>query len=441
MSSSSIHSQHPGLVSGFSKLSKEEKINWLVYNFSNTPAETRATLEQYWNPNAKVQAIHDEFIENTLTNFYLPWGIAPNFVIDNELFAVPMAIEESSVVAAASKTAKFWSEKGGFKTEILGTVKVGHVHFIYKENNVKEFFDTNLDKFYQSTQSITINMRNRGGGIKEIKLIDKTAEMAHYYQLEVTFETVDSMGANFINSCLEAIAQSMRNEVLPFITDPDQFEVVMSILSNYTPECVVKTWVEAPVEEMSYGGMEGAKFVEKFQQAIQIAKIDPYRATTHNKGIYNGIDSVVLATGNDFRAIEAAGHAYASRDGQYRSLTDCEVVDGVFKFWLQVPMALGTVGGITSLHPMVKLSLDILNRPSATTLMKIASTVGLTQNFAAVGSLVTTGIQQGHMKMHLLNILNQLGANNQEKERIIEYFKDKTVSYHEAKQMLDEIRH
>ena len=433
-------SEHELLVSGFSKFSKQEKIDWLVYNFTNNPAEARSILEQYWNPNSSIQSIHDEFIENTLTNFYLPWGIAPNFVIDGEIFAVPMAIEESSVVAAASKTAKFWADMGGFKTEIVGTVKVGHVHFIYKENNVQDFFDSNLDKFYQSTNSITVNMRNRGGGIKQIKLIDKTDQMASYYQLEVTFETVDSMGANFINSCLEAIAQCMKSEIHPYITHPDQFEVVMSILSNYTPECVVKTWVEAPIEQMRYGGVDGEKFVEKFAQAIHIAKIDPYRATTHNKGIYNGIDSVVLATGNDFRAVEAAGHAYASRDGQYRSLTDCEVKDGVFKFWLEVPMALGTVGGITGLHPMVKLSLDILNKPSATTLMKVASAVGLTQNFAAVGSLVTTGIQQGHMKMHLLNILNQLGANAREKEVIVDYFRDKTVSFHEAKKMLDEIR-
>ena len=163
-------------------------------------------------------------------------------------------------------------------------------------------------------------------------------------------------------------------------------------------------------------------------------------STGHNKGIMNGIDAVVLATGNDFRAVEACAHAYAARDGQYRSLTQAEAVDGQFRFWLDIPLALGTVGGLTSLHPLVRASLDMLNNPNAGRLMEIVACVGLAQNFSAVKSLVTTGIQKGHMKMHLLNILNQLGATEMEKERTKTYFSDKAISFQAVGEYLKKLR-
>ena len=179
---------------------------------------------------------------------------------------------------------------------------------------------------------------------------------------------------------------------------------------------------------------------EKIIQAIKIAQVEPYRAVTHNKGIMNGIDAVVLATGNDFRAIEAGVHAYACRNGQYSSLTHAEIDNGIFKFWIELPLALGTVGGLTNLHPLVKLNLEILQRPSAEELMQIVAVAGLAQNFAAVSSLVTTGIQKGHMKMHLLNILNQLGANENEKATLVEYFKTNPVTHHGVELQLKNLR-
>jgi len=210
-----------------------------------------------------------------------------------------------------------------------------------------------------------------------------------------------------------------------------EVEIVMCILSNYTPECIVKVEVSCPVDELTIGeNVEPIDFAEKFIRAIRIANIEPYRATTHNKGIMNGIDSVALATGNDFRAIEACAHAYASRDGQYKSLTNATIdSDNTFRFWIEVPMALGTVGGITKLHPTVKFCHELLGRPGAEELMMIVAATGLAQNFGAVRSLVTTGIQKGHMKMHLLNILNQLEATDQEKEIIRKEFETKTVSH------------
>ena len=186
--------------------------------------------------------------------------------------------------------------------------------------------------------------------------------------------------------------------------------------------------------------MSAEIFAYKFEKALKIASIDTYRATTHNKGIFNGIDSVVIATGNDFRAVEACGHAYAARDGQYRSLSFCEVKDGVYRFWLDIPLAIGTVGGLTNLHPLAKRSLEMMGNPTANELMKIIATVGLAQNFAAVRSLVTTGIQKGHMKMHLMNILNHLEATEKEVKEAIIYFADKLVSFTAVREFLQLLR-
>jgi hydroxymethylglutaryl-CoA reductase len=216
----------------------------------------------------------------------------------------------------------------------------------------------------------------------------------------------------------------------------------MAILSNYTPECLVKTWVEGPITKghLYDDKFTDAEFVKRFDTAVKIAQADVYRATTHNKGIYNGIDAVVLATGNDFRAVEACGHAYASRSGRYRSLSDVEISNHTFRFTLEVPMALGTVGGLTHLHPLAGLSLQLLGNPGASELMMIASAAGLANNFSAVKSLTTKGIQRGHMKMHLLNILNTFQASDQEKQLAVDYFKQIKVSHSAVSNFLNEIR-
>ncbi|MEL6945016.1 MAG: hydroxymethylglutaryl-CoA reductase, partial [Bacteroidota bacterium] len=258
----------------------------------------------------------------------------------------------------------------------------------------------------------------------------------HIQQLKVSFETCDSMGANFINSVLEQFATTLEKQF------PEQVQIIMSILSNYTPDCLVRAWVECPIEDLE--GVckdQGAlTFANKFYKAVRIAEIDPYRATTHNKGIYNGIDAVVLATGNDFRAIEACGHTYAARTGQYRSLSHCSIENGMFRFELEVPMAVGTVGGLTKLHPLAKRSLQMLGQPSARELMEIIAVVGLAQNFAAVRSLTTTGIQQGHMKMHLQNILQHFNAKNGEVEATMKFFEDKKVSFNGVRLFLEDLR-
>ncbi len=419
------------LITGFSKFSKEEKMNWLANTFFDDKKTTVNTLKQYWNSDKKLQKLHDDFIENTITNFYMPYGVAPNFIIDDKEYVVPMVVEESSVVAAASLVAKFWSTRGGFKTTVISTTKIGQVHFMYKGNkaDLQDYFSSKKDDLYKATASITKNMEKRGGGILNIELKDKTAQLDNYYQLHITFETVDSMGANFINTCLESIAKAFKKE---------DIEIVMSILSNYVPECLVRAEVSCKIED--YGTDNPEKYAQKFYQAIQIAKVEPHRAVTHNKGIMNGIDAVVLATGNDFRAVEAGVHAYASKNGHYTSLTDCEIKDGVFKFWIEIPLALGTVGGMTGIHPMAKLSLEMLGNPSSKELMSIMATAGLAQNFAALRALTTTGIQHGHMKMHLQNILTQLGASDDEKAIVTKHFDGKTVTHSDVVAKFNELK-
>ncbi|CAL67920.1 hydroxymethylglutaryl-CoA reductase, degradative [Christiangramia forsetii] len=432
-------------VNGFSKFSKSEKIAWLAENYLAENKKAVSTLQQYWNDDEKLQKLHDEFIENTVSNFYLPLGLAPNFLINGKHHVLPMAIEESSVVAAASKAAKFWSERGGFKATVINQKKIGQVHFLYTGDfsKLEKLFKNIEPKFRESVKSITRNMEKRGGGILEIDLIDKTQDLKNYYQLFVKFDTRDSMGANFINSCLEKFAEVLQEEAskVQDFTKEENLQIIMSILSNYVPECIVRAEVSCPVNELSEDkNMSGEQFAEKFVQAVKIAEIEPYRAVTHNKGIMNGIDAVVLATGNDFRAVEAGIHAYASRNGSYSSLTHASVENGIFKFWMEIPLALGTVGGLTSLHPLVKLALDILQKPSASELMEITAVAGLAQNFAALRSLTTTGIQQGHMKMHLMNILNQNEATENEKEKMVEYFTHHTITHSSVIDQLEKIR-
>lgn len=427
-------------VTGFSKLSKSQKIDWLIINHLNDNATARETLTQYWNEDQKLQDLHDGFSENTVTNYFFPFGLAPNFLIDSQLVTIPMAIEESSVVAAASKAAKFWLDRGGFKTVIKGTKKVGQVHLMYHglSSEMDAFYAFAKAELLQSLEQINASMKKRGGGIVSLDLIDKTKNLKGYYQLHATFETKDAMGANFINTTLEQLATTFRLKASQFDGfSSDVPEVIMSILSNYVPECVVNVSVSCKIDEIgTINGVTGKEFARKFVQAVDIATVEPYRAVTHNKGIMNGIDAVVIATGNDFRAVEAGVHAYAARDGQYRSLTKARIENDTFIFEADFPLALGTVGGLTSLHPLSKLALQILENPSAEHLMKVTAVAGLAQNFAALHSLVTTGIQAGHMKMHLVNMLEQIGATDVEKDLLRQEYTDKTPSFSALRESL-----
>ena len=428
-------------ISGFSKLTKREKIKWVSESFFLDPSKAKLDLIKYWNSDPKVQEIHDEFIENTLSNFYMPFGVAPNFIIDGESYVLPMAIEESSVVAAASKSAKYWSKRGGFHTKIISVEKTGHIHFLFdgNKNEIKRFFRNHKQQLLESCDDISLKMRKRGGGILSMSLKDKTLDLKNYFQISVCFDTINAMGANFINSCLEKIAETLKDEFLKSsLNETCELNIIMSIMSNYVPNCLVKSWVSCPLEDLNQNeGINGREFAEKYINAVNISKADTSRAVTHNKGIMNGIDSLVLSTGNDFRAVESSIHAFASKDGKYQGLTNAFIKNGIFTIDLTIPISVGTVGGLTTLHPLVKWSLELLKKPNSKKLMSIICVSGLAQNFAAVRSLITSGIQKGHMKMHLLNILNQLNASQKQKSEALLFFKDHKVNFSNVEKFLN----
>ena len=434
----------PDKIIGFSKLSRDKKISWINKNFLDNSNEFESILNKYLNDDKNIQSIHNSLSENVISNFHLPYSISPNFLINNKNYCIPLVTEESSVIAALSNSSKFWYDRGGFKSKVLSKIKTGQVHFKYYGNSesLEKFIKVNERALYESTDRITQKMRERGGGISNIKLVNKSKELKSYYQLHVDFNTVDSMGANFINSCLETISKKFKK----LLSDSPQFkesekkiEVIMSILSNYTPECIVESSLECKIGDLGdIDGMSSEEFALRFKNAFDIADIDINRAVTHNKGIMNGVDAVLISTGNDFRAVEAGVHAFASSKGKYKSLSDCTIIDNIFKISLRIPLSVGTVGGITDVHPMVKLSLKLLKSPTSDDLMNIICSVGLAQNFAAVKSLVTTGIQKGHMKMHLINLLIKQNATKNQIDKSEEYFRDKEINSESIKDFLDQ---
>ena len=440
-------STNPYWIDGFSKLSKTEKRAWVAEQYGTDADELILKWRGFDHANTEVQDRLDHFAENTIANYVLPLGIAPNVVVNGRTYAVPMAIEESSVVAAASAAAKYWGRRGGFRAEVIGTTKVGQLFFEWggEATQLRAQLSNLSRELKAASATTTANMERRGGGVLDIELVD-FAELTGTYELRGTFDTCDSMGANFINTVLEdwgrALPAAFAKTGLTDTngrSDETTPEVVMAILSNYTPNCLVRAEVSCRVEDMGEGagGFTAKQLARRFHRAVQLARVSPYRATTHNKGIFNGIDAVVIATGNDFRAVEACAHAYAGRDGQYRSLSQCTLEGGHFRFWLDVPLALGTVGGLTKAHPLAATAMEILGNPSAEELMLVTAATGLAQNFAAVRSLVTTGIQAGHMRMHLQNILTQLGADGAQREAATEHFADKAVSVAGVRGWLD----
>ncbi len=431
------------ILHGFSKRSRDEKLEIIaaLIKSSDNPVDV---FKSFHHSDPVIQEMIEEFSENTISNFHLPFSIVPNFLIDGNVYMIPMVIEESSVVAAAANSAKFWFSHGGFKTEILGTEKIGQVHFLWNDNIelLRYKFPELKELLIAGCESITENMRGRGGGITDIELKDLNHLEAGLMQLFCTFETIDSMGANFINSCLEQFSSTFKEwHASQEEFEKDGLDVVMCILSNLTPNCRVRCTVETDIKNLDnfVPNISGEEFASRFYTGVRIAEVDPYRATTHNKGIFNGIDAVILASGNDFRAVEACGHAYAARNGQYSPLSKVEITEKTFRFSLDVPLSLGVVGGLTNLHPLVRLSLALLGHPSAKELMGIAAAAGLANNFSAVKSLVTIGIQKGHMKMHLFNIMKQLGVPAEHKKSVVEYFKDKNVSVSAVRILMEEM--
>ena len=423
------------ILQGFSKYNKEQRIDALInkYGFDSSLGTFLKSCEV---TDESVQKIIDDLSENPVSCFPFPFSIAPNFVVNGKTLFFPLVSEESSVVAALGNAAGFWAKRGGFRAEVLGTEKKGQVHFRWNGNSeyLQSLFPEIREKLLAECAFLTTKMEERGGGITGIELKVLPHILPNYYQLDASFETCDAMGANFINSCVEQFGKSLHEffqTSSKVSAGQRDCEIIMAILSNYTPESRVRVWVECPVSELLDGKTkaECEAFAQRFEQAVRISQLDVSRAVTHNKGIFNGIDALAVATGNDFRAIEACGHAFASRNGQYSGLTDVQIQDGKFRFSIELALAVGVVGGVTSVHPMAKLAMKILDNPSAKELMTYLAVAGLASNFAAVKALVSVGIQKGHMKMHLSNIMNQLQIPEEKRAEIQEYFQDKTVSF------------
>ncbi|MDP1622043.1 MAG: hydroxymethylglutaryl-CoA reductase, degradative [Bacteroidales bacterium] len=433
------------VIRGFSKLTEEEKRNFIA-GLCIDPAQAEDRLEHFLVADENERTQFLELSENTISSFHTPYGIAPNLRVNGKVYHVPLAIEESSVVAAVSHSARFWAEHGGFTVTGLSTVKLGHVYFRWFGNPsyIREHWRQLKLFLLERLKKITTNMVGRGGGILSLELQDETLMIDNLFKIELKVETVNSMGANFVNTCLEDMAEALD---MFFNLDNGQegrkLQVAMAILSNYTPECTVTIEASCEIDDLKpiSGWLPVEVFTDKLRLAYQIAHHDPYRAVTHNKGIMNGVDAVLMATGNDSRAAEAAAHAFAARDGQYRALSHCSVNGNRLSIGLTIPIALGTVGGITNLHPLARLSLEILGNPTAKELMGVVASVGLASNFAAVRSLVTTGIQKGHMRLHLSNILNMLNVTNGQREEAELYFNNRTVSFNAVKHFLHEITH
>jgi hydroxymethylglutaryl-CoA reductase len=429
------------IIGGFSKLTRKEKINWLVQELS-LDKSTVDFLNSFELENSEIQSIIAGLSENQISNYHLPFSVAPNFLIDGKLLTFPLVTEESSVVAALAKAAGYWAKRGGFHTQIIGAEKKGQVHFKWKGNpeKLKKIFPEIKIQLLKETAPITQNMEKRGGGIREIGLKYLPDIQPDYYQIDVSFETRDAMGANFINSCLEQMGKTLKNFIRSgelFPAEEKEVEIIMAILSNYVPNSRVKVWVECTLDDLTENPKIAENYAEKFAFAVHIARNDVSRAVTHNKGIFNGMDALATATGNDYRAIEAGAHAYAAKNGKYRGLSETRIENNRFRFEMEIPLAVGVVGGVTALHPLAKLAMKILKNPSAPELMGYIATAGLASNWAAINALVTSGIQKGHMKMHLSNILSRFNLSEKQKTAAKAWFSDKDVSYSAVQKYLE----
>ena len=380
----------------------------------------------------------NNMIENAIGFLPIPLGIATNFIVNGRKYLIPMAIEEPSVIAAASKAAKIASIKGGFLAEADNSIMIGQVQliskderngkdkFFYKEerDRIKKIILNNKKKLLEIANSKSRSVHAIDLQIREI-YDESTNKMGYMIIIELIIDTKDAMGANVINTMCELIAPELEK-----ITKCD---VILKILSNYSINRMARCKAIFPKELIG-----GSKGVERILYAYAFAYSDIYRAVTHNKGLMNGIDAVALATGQDIRAIEAAAHAYASKDGQYRSLTKWyESEEGDLIGEIEIPLSIGIVGGITSVHPYVKTSLKILNIKKAKELALIMAAVGLAQNFAAIRALAEEGIQKGHMRLHARNIAITAGATDEQINIIAtKLVQENNITVNKAKELI-----
>ncbi|MBC87622.1 MAG: hydroxymethylglutaryl-CoA reductase, degradative [Bdellovibrionaceae bacterium] len=393
-----VFEKNKELFKGFSKLNREERFERLKEMGALTPEDIRLLQTQ---TKEDVQ-LAEKFIENVIGYYQMPIGVAANFVIDGKSYAIPMAVEETSIIAAASKTAKWVREAGEITTEVIGNEVIGQMQI----EKVKDF--NHLEEVLNKNEALLVERANaevasglvrRGGGVTRLSLRKLSRPDGGVMAvIHVYVDPCDAMGANIVNQVVEFLRPEVEE-----LTDE---EVTMCILSNLVDTKITRATVRLRGVEPS--------LMDKIQEGSIFAEEDPYRAATNNKGVLNGIDPILLATGNDWRAVEAGVHAYAAKDGQYRSITkwrrEGDELVGVF----EAPIIVGVVGGVTRLHPMSRMSLRMMGVESSGELSRICAAVGLVQNLGAIRALKTVGIIEGHMRLHIKNLSLSAGAHERE---------------------------
>ena len=412
-------------ISGFYKLPIEDRIDY-VQKFSNLTEEEIPVFSSSLDID-----IADRMIENVIGTFEIPLAVAVNFHINKRDYLIPMATEESSVVAAASNAAKIARIKGGFTTEVSEPKMIGQLQLL----NVSDVAGAAKKILNHKKQLLELaNQQDKilvdlGGGAKDLEVRILDSPLGKMIVTHIIVDVRDAMGANAVNTMCEALA--------PMMEELTGGKIRLKILSNLADKRLVKAKAIFDKEKMG-----GEKIVDAFLESYTLAAIDPYRAATHNKGIMNGIDAAIIATGNDFRAIEAGAHAYAARDGRYTSLTKYHKdAEGNLVGEIEIPLAIGIVGGAANILPKARLCRKILGVETAKELSEVVASLGLAQNFAAVFALSTVGIQKGHMSLHAKNIAVMAGAKGDEIDKVADRLvKEGKVKLDRAKEILEEIR-
>ena len=414
-------------ISGFYKLSVEERQKTLIQLFDLTKEE----IELLQNFGYFTSSQQDKMIENVIGSYQLPMGLACNFKINNKDYLIPMVIEEPSVVAAASNAARFARKHGGFQSEEVKSVMISQIQITQVDDveKAKQKLLEHKEEIIRIANEQDPFLNELGGGAFDFEIRELSTRRGVMIILHLLVNVLDAMGANVVNTMAEAVS--------PYIEELCQGRIYLRILSNLATHRIARS--RAIFDKELLGGDE---VVEGIMNAYEFAYADPYRATTHNKGIMNGIIALTLATGNDTRAIESGAHAYASLSGKYSPLTNFDVnTDGNLVGEIEIPLALGIIGGMTKIHPMAKLSLKILDVKSANELSQVAAALGLAQNVAALRALATEGIQKGHMTLHSRNIAKLAGVPDDLIEEVAKKLvEDKKIRVDYAKEVLKSIK-
>ncbi|MGT2932570.1 hydroxymethylglutaryl-CoA reductase, degradative [Streptococcus catagoni] len=414
--------------SGFYKKSLEQRLE-MIRDFNLLNEDKLKSLQ---NQDLLTADTANQMVENTIGRFALPFSIVPDFEVNDRVYQLPFVTEEPSVVAAASYAAKIVKSSGGFKTKVIGRQMIGQVALYDLENKeiAKKRILENQESLIKLANDSYPSIVKRGGGAREIRVEIKDQFLIVY----LTVDTQEAMGANMVNTMMEALVPSLEEET--------KGKSLMAILSNYATESLVSSECSIDFRYLSRDPKQALILAQKMELASRLAQIDSYRAATHNKGIFNGIDAIVLATGNDWRAIEAAGHAFASKDGSYKGLTEwtCDLENKLVRGTLIMPMPIATKGGSIGLNPSVSIAHDLLKYPEAKELAQIIVSVGLAQNFAALKALTNTGIQAGHMKLQAKSLALLAGASEANLTKLLPLLlKEKHMNLETAQKLLKKL--